>query len=354
MEASFLCSDTDDEYCVLIAAPSQLKVSPLFTSGWGAAGRDEAILFIAQRPSGDPYWYGLLLAKDGFVQPTPVAVATQPVVVDTRAYPTQIKYVQAQQDVRMRSGPGMQFSIIGFVAAGQTAKVTGVSVDGNWWRVICPDNSTGSCWVSAAVNLTWPSNGPLPDTTAYSTDVQFVMALKDVNIFDGPGEQFSIIGFIAGGQTAKVTGISADRNWWRVICPDGSTGSCWVSTAPNLTREVIPDQKADVQSVEVQVLQTQPIQANAIARGMLPDSGCTTISGATQMRNGNTFTIVLMTRFNPNVLCAQMLTPFEYVIPLEVSPLIPGHYIADVNGVEGSFDLPVSVTPELPGPAVNQ
>ena len=340
---------------VTIVGPGVVEVSPLFTSGWGAQGKDEAILFLAKRPNGEPYWYGLLFAKDGFAKPAPIVLT--PVVVtpvDTKAYATQVKYVLALQDVRMRSGPGTQFNIIGFIAGGQTAKVTGVNSDGNWWRVICPDNSTGSCWVSAARNLTSPSDGPLPDTTGYPTNVQYVMALRDVNIYSAPGDQFSIIGFVAAGQTAKVTGISADRNWWRVICPDGSVGSCWVTTAPDQTREADLTGKADVQSVEVQVLQTQPIQANAIARGMLPDAGCTTIAGATQMRNGNTFTIVLTTKKNPNVMCAQVLTPFEYVIPLEVSPLVPGFYIADVNGVEGYFDLPASVTPELPAPAETQ
>ena len=338
-----------------IVGPGVVEVTPVFTYGWGAQGKDEAILFLSKRSDGEPYWHGLLFAKDGFAKPAPVVLT--PVIVtpvDTNAYATQVKYVLALQDVRMRSGPGTQFNIIGFVAGGQTAKVTGVNSDRNWWRVICPDNSAGSCWVSAAANLTRPSDGPLPDTTAYPTNVQYVMALRDVNIHKGPGDQFSIIGFVAAGQTAKVTGISADRNWWRVICPDGSTGSCWVTTAPDQTREADLTGKADVQNVEVQVLQTQPIQANAIARGMLPDSGCTTIAGVTQTRNGNTFTIVLTTKKDPNVMCGQMLTPFEYVIPLEVAPLIPGFYIADVNGVEGYFDLPASVTPELPGPAETQ
>jgi uncharacterized protein YraI len=341
MEASFACADKGEEFCVTIRGTNEVKASPLFTSGWGASGRDDAILFISQRANGEPYWYGLLIAKDGFVQPTPV-VATQPVAIDTKAYATQVKYVLALQDVRMRSGPDTQFNIIGFVAAGQTAKVTGVNSNGSWWRVICPDNSTGSCWISAATNLTKPTNSPLPDNSAYPTNVQFVMAQRDVNIYNGPSSQYSVVGFVAAGQTAKVTGVSADKNWWRVVCPVLVPGNCWVSADRNQTRPVELDRKADVQSVEAVVLQTQPIQVNAIARGMLPDAGCTAITGSSQSRNGNTFIVVLATRLNPNILCAQTLTPFEYLIPLNISGLVPGHYIVDVNGVEGSFDLPAS------------
>ena len=234
VEASFDCANTGEEFCVTIAGPNSVKASPLFTSGWGAQGKDEAILFLARRANGELYWHGIFYAKDGFLKAEPT-VAVQP--VDTKAYATQVQYVRALEDVRMRSGPGTQFSIIGFIAAGQTGKVTGVNYNRSWWRVICPDGSFGSCWVSAASNLTRPADSPLPENIAYPTNVQYVMAQKDVNIYNGPSSQYSVVGFVAGGQTAKVTGVSADRNWWRVVCPVPVPGNCWVSadTSQNAT-----------------------------------------------------------------------------------------------------------------------
>jgi uncharacterized protein YraI len=323
---------------VTIVGPDVVEASPLLVSGLGAEGKDQAILFNAKLPDGSLYWHGLLFAKDGFVKPAPV------IPVDTNAYPTNVKFVMAQRDVRLRSGPGTQFNIIGFIAEGQTAKVTGVSADGNWWRVICPDNSIGSCWVSAARNLTRPTDPP-PDTSAYPTDVKYVLAQQNVSIYSGPGTQFSIIGSIAAGQTAQVTGINVDGKWWRVICPDNSIGSCWVSADTNLTRPTGLDGNADVQIVEIQILESYPLQVNAVARGQLPDAGCTTISSVNQIREGNLFKVSLKTRTDPLAFCAQILTPFEYVIPLEVGSLLAGRYIVNVNGVEASFDLPESVYP---------
>ena len=323
---------------VTIVGPDVVEASPLLVSGLGAEGKDQAILFNAKLPDGSLYWHGLLFAKDGFVKPAPV------IPVDTNAYPTHVKFVMAQRDVRLRSGPGTQFNIIGFIAEGQTAKVTGVSADGNWWRVICPDNSIGSCWVSAARNLTRPTDPP-PDTSAYPTDVKYVLAQQNVSIYSGPGTQFSIIGSIAAGQTAQVTGVNVDGKWWRVICPDNSIGSCWVSADTNLTRPTGLDGNADVQIVEIQILESYPLQVNAVARGQLPDAGCTTISSVNQIREGNLFKVSLKTRTDPLAFCAQILTPFEYVIPLEVGSLLAGRYIVNVNGVEASFDLPESVYP---------
>jgi uncharacterized protein YraI len=172
-----------------------------------------------------------------------------------------------------------------------------------------------------------------------------VLAQQNVSIYSGPGTQFSIIGSIATGQTAKVTGVSADGNWWRVICPDNSIGGCWVSADTNLTRPTGLDGNADVQIVEIQILESYPLQINAVARGHLPDAGCTTISSVNQIREGNVFKVSLKTQTDPLAFCGQILTPFEYVIPLEVGSLLAGRYIVNVNGVEASFDLPESVYP---------
>jgi hypothetical protein len=105
------------------------------------------------------------------------------------------------------------------------------------------------------------------------------------------------------------------------------------STAPSAS-------VALVQSIEIQILESHPVQVNAVARGQLPDAGCTTIASVDQVRDGNTFKITLRTTTDPLALCAQALTPFEQVIPLDVRDLPPGEYVVNVNGVEQSFELP--------------
>jgi len=69
-----------------------------------------------------------------------------------------------------------------------------------------------------------------------TTSVQYVLALTDVNIRSGPGTGYNVIGGVAGGQTAKVTGVSSDSSWWRVVCPDGTTASCWVTAGAQYTK----------------------------------------------------------------------------------------------------------------------
>ncbi len=77
-----------------------------------------------------------------------------PVVVSTT------EFVQAQVDVPVFDAPNAGAREIGMVAGGQTARVTGASPDGAWWRVICPDDTVGECWVSAAPDMTAPATLP--------------------------------------------------------------------------------------------------------------------------------------------------------------------------------------------------
>ena len=79
---------------------------------------------------------------------------------DTNVYPTEVQYVMAQQDVQIHAAPDSASEVIGQVFSGQVAQVTGTNVDGSWWRVLCPDNSAGSCWVSADPALTQPAQPP--------------------------------------------------------------------------------------------------------------------------------------------------------------------------------------------------
>ena len=323
-----------------IAGPGLVDASPFLVSGLGSEGRNQAIVFTAKQPDGSLYWHGLLFAKDGFIKPTPT-----PQPVDTNAYATAVKYVMAQKDVRIRTGPGTQFDIIGFIAAGQTASVTGVSANGYWWRVVCPNGSVGACWVSADYSLTKPTDSPLPDATAYPTAVQYIRAQREVTMYSGPSNQFNVVGYIAGGQIATVTGVNFNSTWWRVICPDSTRSSCWVSADPALTKPTDLTADANVQSVEISILESYPVQVNAIARGQLPDDSCTNISAVSQMRNGNAFNIKVTTKFNPQAECAQVLTPFEQLIALDVNSLSPGTYFININGIETSFQLPQMVLP---------
>jgi len=94
-----------------------------------------------------------------------------------------------------------------------------------------------------------------------------------------------------------------------------------------------------VQSVEFQIVESQPLGANAVVRGQLPDTGCTRISSISQARDGNTFRLTLTTTTDPLAVCNPVPTPFEQVTALDVGGLPLARYTVNANGVEQTFEL---------------
>lgn len=189
--------------------------------------------------------------------------------------------------------------------------------------------------------------------TVEPTAVQFILAQATVNIRQGPGTEYPVIGQVAAGMIARVTGINPEKSWWQVICPDESVGDCWVSADPTLTSEaggapavdapagapaVHETGDAIVESITVRILESLPVQFEAVVRGSLPDS-CTSITDVQQVREATTFRIRMTTARPADAACAQVLTPFEKVITLEIGGLPAGAYQVAVNDLWTSFKI---------------
>ena len=69
-----------------------------------------------------------------------------------------------------------------------------------------------------------------------STSAKYIQALVDVNIRNGPGNNFNKIGVLYAGEIARVTGKSYNGDWWRIVCPNGRVGECYVTANSNYTR----------------------------------------------------------------------------------------------------------------------
>ena len=102
------------------------------------------------------------LAVD-FELPDNGAASETPPQPETGAYPvveTTTGYILAQVDMPIYDAPVEGSAEIGLIAGGQMGRVTGASPDGAWWRVMCPDDTVGDCWVTAAPDKTVPTTPP--------------------------------------------------------------------------------------------------------------------------------------------------------------------------------------------------
>jgi uncharacterized protein YraI len=153
-----------------------------------------------------------------------------------RAIPVQsttVQYIRARVNVNIRSGPGMNYAVLEHFLAGNKVPVTGLSMDGRWWRVPCPPHGTfGDCFTSANRLYTLPAPPDDPNETirVVDTNVTRIKALVNVNIRRGPAVGYPRITVLMKGSTIVVTGVSLDGHWWRVSCPpNGVNLNCFIS-----------------------------------------------------------------------------------------------------------------------------
>jgi len=113
---------------------------------------------------------------------------------------------------------------------------------------------------------------------------------------------------------------------------------------------------AAVNSVQVMMMESFPIQVNVLAGGELPDA-CTSIDEPVTTRNGNTFAVSMSTT-RTDCASTDVNVAFEESVPLDVADLPAGTYSVDVNGMKGSFtfttdNVAIAPTPTLmPTPTI--
>jgi len=115
---------------------------------------------------------------------------------------------------------------------------------------------------------------------------------------------------------------------------------------------------AIVDSVDLLIAESFPVQVFATVHGSLPD-GCTSIDQIIPTLEGNTFNVSITTSRPVDLICTQALAPFEENFALDVNGLPAGDYTVIVNTTaSATFNLAVdNLLPdqptETPAPADN-
>ena len=130
-----------------------------------------------------------------------------------------------------------------------------------------------------------------------------------------------------------------------------------VATPPAPTPTPQPStREAQVQSVEIHVASTDPLQVNAVVRGTLTEA-CATLGQGQVQYAANTFRITVYAISPADRGCVQAIAPFETTIPLDSNGLQPGTYTVIANGVSAVFTLsaatpsPTATATSAPRPA---
>jgi len=113
---------------------------------------------------------------------------------------------------------------------------------------------------------------------------------------------------------------------------------------PTPAGDVVEGENAILDSLDVLLMESFPLQASAHIRGSLPD-GCTTVKETVVEREGNTFRIRIITARPKDAVCTQALVPFEKNVPLDIYGLKAGEYSVAAQDLSTTFHLDVDNVP---------
>lgn len=98
--------------------------------------------------------------------------------------------------------------------------------------------------------------------------------------------------------------------------------------------------RAKIQSIDILILESFPVQVHVRITGTLSDS-CTTLEQITQKREDTTFILEVTTKRPVDVMCAQVMATFYESVSLDVAGLKAGTYTVEVNNMKDTFVLQI-------------
>jgi len=126
------------------------------------------------------------------------------------------KYIVTTSALRIRSGPGTTFPIIGMLY--KNATVQGDEIKNDWVHITTTDNKTG--WSHSGYLALVDETPPPPSGTAYRVDA------STLNVRQGPGTNYAVIGSLKKGEVVEGLAVSADSQWVQIRKAGGITGWC--------------------------------------------------------------------------------------------------------------------------------
>jgi uncharacterized protein YgiM (DUF1202 family) len=184
--------------------------------------------------------------------------------------------------LNIRSGPGINYAVLGQAYASETLPIIGRTNDQRWYQV---ETRFGDGWVYAAYVVTRNEYGGTPVTTAETTAAVAgpvgIVNTGALNLRSGPGMQYTSLGTLAGGAQGQIVGRSADWSWWLLNTPIG-TG--WANAIYILVR-------GDTSTVSYVAPGTTVEPSTGVAGGTAPEPAVTgpmafVSTGALNIRSG--------------------------------------------------------------------
>src|SRR5215208_5077998 len=122
------------------------------------------------------------------------------------------KYLVTTEVLRIRSGPGTSYAVIGTLLKNQI--VPGDQINGDWVHVTSLDNKVG--WSHRGFLELQADLPPTPSSTSYRVDG------TTLNLRQGPGLNYAVLGSLTKGEIVQGLAVSTDGEWAQVRKTSGT------------------------------------------------------------------------------------------------------------------------------------
>ncbi len=209
-------ADAEGRFTARFVVPSE--------PGWEDAGLATVIAQTAEGASA----HALFCLVSAPQQPTAtLVIPSQPTPTPTRVVPEAPTATPqpgkptatAITDLNIRAGPGMVYPVLGVLRAGQSAEVTGLSLDGGWWQIHFSGTADGRGWLSAQYvtaqntsNVPLVQAPPLPATPIPLPTATPTPTSTPVVISDWRGEYYNNLG-LGGNPVLVRNDVAINFDW---------------------------------------------------------------------------------------------------------------------------------------------
>jgi len=136
--------------------------------------------------------------------------------------PTGDKYRVTATRLHIRSGPGTQFTSLGFLEFNEVVTAIGANPEGTWRQIRRSDGLTG--WSSADFLVLVPNTPPPPPPPPGEVAGNWYRLTTSLNARQGPGTNFDIVGFLNKDEVLEALDANTNQSWIRISRVNGWTG----------------------------------------------------------------------------------------------------------------------------------
>ncbi len=132
--------------------------------------------------------------------------------------------------VNVRSGPSTASESLGLIGPFVKVEVIGKDASGSWYQIIYAESAAGRGWVRAEfVQVNAPAEIPLVETTSGSGAAVSGLVIQKVNVRNGPGTEYELLGVLNSSDVVFITGKDADGKWIQIEFASSPDGKGWIT-----------------------------------------------------------------------------------------------------------------------------